>query len=361
MGPARPGDAPGKGGSAHRGGGAPEALTIREVRALRGPKAPPDPWAVPPTLLEEERLPGGAAGTGARDGGPAIAPALTVFLAGAECPFTCVFCDLWRHTLEGPTPPGALTAQLEGALAAHPDLAPGDAVVKLYNASNFFDRRAVPAEDLEGMAHLLAGTRRVVVECHPRLVGPECFAFAESLGGRLEVALGLETVHPQAFPRLNKGMELADFGRAAGRLRERGIAVRAFVQVGAPFVPPDEAVPWAVRSVAHALEAGAGCVAVIPTRGGDGAMEVLAERGAFTPPTLGDLEKALARSLELPEARAGRVVTADLWDLERFADCSRCLPPRRARLARMNLTGAAEPPVPCPDCGGTPRIAGGAG
>lgn len=356
-----PGETPGNGGAAHRGGGAPEpvSLSTQEIRALRGPKAPPDPWAVPPTLLEEERLPGGAAGAGPRDGGPAIAPALTVFLAGAECLFTCVFCDLWRHTLEGPTPPGALTAQLEGALAAHPDLALGDAVVKLYNASNFFERRAVPAEDLEGMAHLLAGARRVVVECHPRLVGPECFAFAEALGGRLEVALGLETVHPEAFPRLNKGMALADFDRAAGRLRERGLAVRAFVQVGAPCVPPEETVTWAVRSAAHALGAAAASVALIPARGGNGAMEVLAERGQFTPPTLGDLEEALARCLDLPPARAGAVVTADLWDLERFADCSRCLPPRRARLARMNLTGAAEPPVPCPDCGGTPRIAGG--
>ncbi|MFP3942152.1 MAG: radical SAM protein, partial [Thermoanaerobaculia bacterium] len=214
--------------------------------------------------------------------------------------------------------------------------------------------------DLESMARLLAGARRVVVECHPRLVGSECFAFADTLDGRLEVALGLETVHPEAFPRLNKGMELADFDRAAGRLRERGIAVRAFVQVGAPFVPPGEAVPWAVRSAAHALAAGAASVALIPARGGNGAMEALAERGAFTPPTLGELEEALARSLELPEARAGAVVTADLWDLERFASCPRCLEPRRARLARMNLAGAVEPPVPCAECGGTSATAGGA-
>jgi len=42
--------------------------------------------------------------------------AATVFLAGAECPFTCSFCDLWRWTLDGPTPPGALPAQLSKAL-----------------------------------------------------------------------------------------------------------------------------------------------------------------------------------------------------------------------------------------------------
>ena len=50
------------------------------------------------SLVEEERRPDGR-----------IERALTVFLAGAECPFTCSFCDLWRCTIDGPTPPGALT------------------------------------------------------------------------------------------------------------------------------------------------------------------------------------------------------------------------------------------------------------
>jgi hypothetical protein len=169
------------------------------------------------------------------------------------------------------------------------------------------------------------------------------------------VALGLETVHPGAFARLGKGMELADFGSAAARLREGGIAVRAFVQVGLPFIPPDEAVDWAVASVAHALAAGAGQVALILTRGGNGALELLAERGDFTPPTLADLEQALERSLRLPGAapgaEPGAVVTADLWDLERLAPCESCLPARRERLRRMNLTGEPAPPVACLVCG----------
>jgi len=326
--------------------GAGEALTSREIRALRGPKEAVDPWALPPTLLEEERLPGGRG----------AAPSLTVFLAGAECPFTCVFCDLWRHTLDVPTPQGALVAQLAAALAdraARLDLP--STVVKLYNASNFFDDRAVPPADRRELARLLARARKVVVECHPRLVGPSCDELARELGGELEVALGLETVHPQAFARLNKGMEPAAFERAAALLRRRGIAVRAFVQVGVPWVPAEESAEWAVRSVVHAVAAGAVHVALIPTRGGNGAMERLAERGAFAQPTLADLEEALDRALELPEARAGSaVVTADLWDLGAVARCPACLPARRARLHRINLAGTSEPAAGCPECGGGP-------
>ena len=249
-------------------------------------------------------------------------------------------------------------------------------MVKLYNASNFFDPRAVPVPDLDGVAALLAPARRVVVECHPRLIldarsgrgGDLCRRFARGLAdATLEVAMGLETVHPDAFPRLNKGMALDDFGRAADRLRALGVSVRAFVLVGAPFVPPEEAVEWAVRSVEHALAAGASNVALIPVRGGNGALDELAARGAFAPPRLEQLEEALERSLVVAAGHgkggAPPVVTADLWDLERFAACPACLPARRARLERVNATGrfggaggpvGSEPAggaAGCPACG----------
>ena len=305
------------------------------VRQLRPPKRTVDPWRPIGWFWETEReMAGGEMA------------ALTVLLAGAECPFTCVFCDLWRDTLDGPTPAGAIPAQLRAALAeAGPS--PRPAAAKLYNASNFFDERAVPAADDEEIAGLLGDFARVTVECHPRLVGERCLRFARRLAGRLEVAMGLETVHPEALARLGKGMTLEDFDGAAARLARAGVGVRAFVLVGAPFVPAAEAVEWAVRSAEHAFARGAGRVSLIPTRGGNGALEKLQVGGDFQAPCLAQLEEAFERCL-----REGRgVVTADLWDARRFASCGECAGRRIERLGEMNRTGEVAPREACGACG----------
>jgi radical SAM enzyme (TIGR01210 family) len=274
-----------------------------------------------------------------------LRPDVTVFLAGSECPFTCVFCDLWRYTLDGPTPAGALPAQLDRALAEVGAL-PEGAGIKLYNASNFFDARAVPPGDLPAIAARLASFRRVIVECHPRLVDDRCLEFADRLDAALEVGMGLETIHPEAAARLNKSMTLGEFERAASFLGRNGIGLRAFVLVGALFLAPEEAAEWAVRSVDHALRLGAGVVALIPARGGNGEMDRLARYGEFTPPTLRLFEEAAERSVALGRG----VVLADLWDVERLEGCGECSGERIARLKRMNRDGRVPAPVACPRC-----------
>lgn len=322
----------------------------------RPPRPRVDPWEPLDLLLEEE--PDGRGGTEL---------ALTTFLAGAECPFQCVFCDLWRHTIPEPTPPGAIPRQLEITLQRlarglpHPDgsgrrvgRSADVARIKLYNASNFFDNRAVPASEDCRILELLEPFREVTVECHPRLVGDRALRFADGLRGRLEVAMGLETVHPDAFPRLEKGMTLGDFEEATETLRRRGLGVRAFVLVGAPFVPPVDAVEWAVRSARWAVERGAERVSLIPVRGETAQMKRLEQAGDWTPPALEQVEAALEETLRsLPETRddeTPRIVTVDPWDLEIFSRCPACLPRRRERLERMNLFGRLEPPVACPLC-----------
>ena len=311
------------------------------IRALRAPKERFDPFRPLGTVVEQERLSGGE-----------LESVVTVFLAGSECPFTCVFCDLWRYTLDTPTPPGALPAQLRVALADEAVQRARPRRIKLYNASNFFDPRAVPPEDLPVLADLLRPFAGVTVECHPLLVGDGCVAFADLLEGRLEVAMGLETAHKGALARLNKGVSLDDFARAAALLRRAQVGLRAFVLVGTPFVPRAEGIAWAVRSVAHAHGEGAARVALIPVRGGNGELERLAAAGDFHPPTLRDLEAAFEDALRLGTG----IVVADLWDAERLPACASCRASRLERLASMNRTGRTLPRVSCAACGEGERL-----
>lgn len=241
-------------------------------------------------------------------------------------------CDLWKHTLTGPTPVGAIAHQLAGALAG----APGHFDrLKLYNAGSFFDAGAVPPAEYAAVAQRAARFSSLTVECHPRLVGASVFSFQERLGNvQLEVAMGLETAHPEVLARLNKGMTLDDFRSAAGALRARGIAVRAFVLVNPPFMEEAAALEWGVRSVEAAFDMGAGLVALIPVRRGNGAMEALEAAGFYRPPRLETLAEALRRSLGLGRGR----VIADVWDLGLFEGAPGEAQRWRNVIEGMNLT-----------------------
>lgn len=306
----------------------------RRIRSLRPPRAHLSANKAQGALREQERRPDGK-----------IEQTLTVFLTGAECPFTCSFCDLWQWTIDGPTPRGALTSQLESVLQTIDGAVPDR--LKIYNASNFFDQRAVPSEDLPGIARLANSFEAVTVESHVNTIGASTLAFARQISGRLEVAVGLETIHPVAATHLNKRLDLARFDRAARFLSENSVDLRVFVLLGAPYIPAEESVAWTLRAVEYAVERGASVVSIIPVRSGNGELERLQALGHFTPPTLLQLEDGLDGCLHLASA----VVTGDLWDEERLVACAHCRSARIERLRRLNTTGHWEPRVACNMCG----------
>lgn len=275
-------------------------LDSQSIRRLRRPKPVVDPWRPHGVLDEVERGPGGVDRT-----------SRTIFLGGAECPFTCVFCDLWKYTTDSPTPEGAIPRQLKIALAGAEVGA--FHTLKLYNASNFFDRCAVPQADYRAIAELAGPFPRVVVECHPKLVDDRCLAFRDLLDGDLEIALGLETVHPRALTALNKQMTVEDFARASAFARDHKISTRAFVLIGAPYVPEKQGLEWIERSVDYAVEQGVSQVALIPLRSGNGALEELSAQGEFVPPNLAIIEKAFEVGLRAETESAS--VSLDLWDI----------------------------------------------
>lgn len=273
-------------------------------------------------------------------------PVATLFLSNRECPFRCTMCDLWKHTRLEPTPAGAIPAQIDYALKS---LGPAR-TVKLYNSGSFFDPRAIPQADHAAIAVRLSDYDRVIVESHPAFVGMECVAFRDQLAGRLEVAMGLETAHPQVLEKLNKQMTLDQYAAAADFLSRHDIDLRAFILVQPPFMRTEESLHWAERSLEFAFECGATAATLIPTRGGNGAMEVLAAANEFSPPRLRVLEDASAHGLDL---RHGRVF-ADLWGIEQRDECGSCFPARVERLARMNLWQSLNRATVCRDCGSSP-------
>ena len=313
----------------------------------------------------------------------------TILLTNRECPWHCLMCDLWRNTLTDTVPLGAIPTQIDHALKAlghidsvgraalparidvestpchplrvdptengsmAPDRAGGQGCppygairlrqIKLYNSGSFFDPRAIPLEDHTAIADRLRDFERVIVECHPTLVTEQILSFRDQLTPQLEVAMGLETAHPEILEKLNKRMTLGQFRRAADFLSEHDIALRVFVLVQPPFLDEAEALGWANRSTDFAFDCGATLVSLIPTRLGNGALETLATSGQFSEPHLATLEAAHAHGIALKRGR----VFADLWDLQRFSSCDRCFQARRDRLERMNLNQTVEPSVKC--------------
>jgi archaeosine synthase beta-subunit len=324
-----------------------------------------------------------------------IVTTATLFLTNRECPWRCLMCDLWKATVTQTVPVGAIPRQIDYAfekLGFKPEVNPKSEIrgpkvdlksegmgersagrsvvptpsatprqIKLYNGGSFFDPQAIPPADYSAIAQRVCHFERVIVECHPGFVRDSCLKFRDALARgspappQLEVAMGLETVHPEVLAKLNKRMTLDQFTRAAEFLKHHGIALRAFVLVKPPFLDEVAGLYWAERSVDFAFDVNASVVSLIPTRGGNGALEALQRLSQFSPPKLSTLESAQAYGIRLGRGR----VFADLWDLETFSDCPQCFGARRDRLHRMNLEQVPLAAVPCPAC--DVALAGGSG
>ena len=245
----------------------------------------------------------------------------TLFLVNKECPFRCLMCDLWKNTTVDAVDAGDIVAQVEAGLA----ITGRGRAVKLYNSGSWFDPAAVPVSAYEPVARLVAGFERVIVESHCAFLGERAEQFLMLLRRYnpnvvLEVAIGLETVHEELLKRLNKRVTTADFVAAAEWLHMRGIALRAFVLLRPPFLTEAEGLEWAKRTIDVAIDNGATFTALIPVRGGNGAMDVLRAAGDWAPPSLASLEAGLRHGLSISGKLPDQRVTADIWDISLFSD-----------------------------------------
>ena len=299
------------------------------IVSLRGKKNQVDPFRPYAFFVEKEHTSGGY-----------IEEVATVFLTNRECPFKCLMCDLWKNTTDESVPPGAIPTQIEYAL----NHLPPARHIKLYNSGSFFDPQAIPPEDYEKIAPLLEPFETVIVESHPTFINHNTLSFSKLIKGDLQVALGLETVHPEVLSRLNKKMTLSDFEQSVNFLSSHGIGARAFILLRPPFMTTEEeGIYWAKKSIDFAFRTGIETCIVIPVRSGNGAMEYLEKQNYCKPPDIQSLEKVLEYGIRLKKG----IVLADLWDIDNFSSCEKCLQPRKERLNRMNLLQKVVPPVLC--------------
>ncbi|KAA5546080.1 hypothetical protein FYK55_04045 [Roseiconus nitratireducens] len=231
----------------------------------------------------------------------------TIFLLGQRCPVGCAMCDLHVGLLEQPTPAGAIPNQIDFAQQRLPTTP----WIKLYNGGNFFDPSGIPPTDLPAIADRCRSYDRVVVENHPRFGSHRHREFRDSIPGRLEVAVGLESVQPRFLDRINKRMTRDDFDRYARRLEQWDIDLRVFLIVGAPGLSIAESIRWARLSVRHAMSAGARHISLIPARSGSGWNGQAGALPQITADVLGELFSASLEDLSGPAC-----LSVDLWGFQ---------------------------------------------
>lgn len=298
------------------------------ILTRRGSKNPIDPFKPYGYFNEKERTPSGS-----------IEDVSTILLVNNECPFHCLMCDLWKNTTDEPVPAGAIPEQIKFALSR---LNPTKHL-KLYNSGSFFDPRAIAISDYEEIASRLQGFETVIVESRPNFINENSLLFNKLLKPELQVAIGLETVHPQVLQELNKKMTLDNFEKSVSFLRSNGISTRAFVLLRPPFLSETEGVIWAKKSIDFAFETGVSSCIIIPVRAGNGALEDLASTGCFESPDIKSLEDVVEYGIRLKKG----LVFSDLWDIDNFIKCKKCKEARKNRLLSMNLNQLPVAPISC--------------
>lgn len=319
-----------------------------QIESLRPAIERPSPWSAPKALYSSEPF-----GLSRRSPSPSSIDAkggycdevetTTLFLIGAECPFRCSMCDLWQFTSREKTPVGAIPFQLSQVLP-HSSSSKRQ-WLKLYNASNFFDDRSVPKEDLAAIAKFCAPYERVIVENHPRFCDDRMQWFAQNIEGQLEVAMGLETIEPNAMQAMNKGMTLNDFDRAVQCCQRLQIDVRVFVLLHPPGIERNVSTEWTCRTVAYALDRGVRHISIIPVRSGNGWIDRLVDAGHYQIPTLSMVRDLLHGMQE----HVGQIANAswiefDLWGWDQIpGGCPRCRAALKEHLMRCHRTQSFLP------------------
>lgn len=273
------------------------------------------------------------------DGAPR--PIGTVYLRNGACPFSCVYCALYRQAGPAPCTGVEIAAQIRSARSRLPPVT----AIKLYNGSSLFEPRSIrqTAEDLRSIAAAVEDLDLVVVEARAENAH-RALDFAPLLRGRLEVAIGLEVADDALLLRLGKPTSLRRFREAATLLEEAGILLRAFVLVQPPFVAGEEARRLALATFDFARGCGARVVSLLPVVSEHAPMETLRAEGSFAEISVEAYFDVVADCVR----SGGAIVLVETAALDRLPGCPSCRARRAEALSALNASGSL-PAVDCAD------------
>ena len=218
----------------------------------------------------------------------------------------CTMCGYAGDTPLRPPTEEELLAQVEHVASLLEDAR----WVKLYTSGSMIDPEEVPTRVRDAIVEAFDDASMLTVESRAEHVTKRR-VLALGDPSRREIAIGLESAcDPVLSDAVHKGMTLGEFQKAAGKVKDAGARLRAYILLKPPFLTEAEAIEDAVEAALAAAEAGADVISLNPVNiHGMTLVDYLHYRGEYEPPWLWSVIQALERATkDLPAGT--RIVSA---------------------------------------------------
>ncbi len=260
----------------------------------------------------------------------------------------CTMCGYVGDTPQRPPTEEELLAQVEHVASMRRDAR----WVKLYTSGSMLDPEEVPPKVLAAIIDSFGDASMLTVESRAEHVTSRR---VEALGdtSRREVAIGLESACDRVLTSsVHKGMALSDFRKAAGKVKDAGARLRAYILLKPPFLTEAEAIDDAVEAALEAADAGADVVSLNPVNiHGDTLVDFLHYRREYEPPWLWSVLRVIKTvSPDLPDGV--RIVSAPTagGKTRGAHNCGRCDKEVLQAIGFHRLSDDMEELEAVPDC-----------
>ena len=201
-------------------------------------------------------------------------------------------CGYAKDTLGRSATPAELAEQLDRALARYQE----EPYVKVYTSGSFLDDREVDPASRAALVRAFSGrARRLLFETLPEFATSETLEpLREAFSGEVEVALGLESTHPDVLGRLvHKNAPPREYLDAGDRVRALGLRAKAYLLLKPPYLTESEAIRDVLASIVEASPH-FDALSVNPVHIQNGTVvEWMYHRGRYRPPWLWSVVETL--------------------------------------------------------------------